>query len=88
MTCLAFLRLSDARFGGILPVLLPSCSRMTYSANTQWVITESRAEDERRFPKIPRLQPACLDQSFTFGCEQRFSDGNRLFGNFCAMGVQ
>jgi hypothetical protein len=61
---------------------------LTYSANTQQVIAESKTEGEQRFPKIPRLQPACLDQLFTFGCEQRFSDGNRLFGNFCAMAVQ
>jgi hypothetical protein len=51
VTRLAFLQLSDARFGGILPVLLSSCSRVTYIANTLWVIKGSRADDERRRPK-------------------------------------
>jgi hypothetical protein len=51
VTRLAFLRLSDARFGGILPLLLPSCSHVTYIANTQWVTKSGRAADERRFPK-------------------------------------
>jgi len=79
VTRLAFLQLSESPFGGILSILLLSCAHLTYSANTQWVITGSKA-DERRFPRIPRLQPACLDQHFMFGVSSSFRDGNRLFG--------
>jgi hypothetical protein len=38
VTRLAFLQLSESPFGGILSLLLPSCSHATYSANTQQVI--------------------------------------------------
>ena len=71
MTRLAFLQLSESAFGGILSVLLPSCSYVTYSANTQQVTLENR---KGLFPKNDCLWPAYSGQHFKFGREQRFSD--------------
>ena len=79
MARLAFLQLSESAFGGILSLLLPSCSQLTYSANTQQVSLRCSLSDERRLFEKFRPWPACLDQQFNLGCE-RFSDNNRLFG--------
>ena len=46
MTRLAFLQLSESPFGRVLSVLLPSCSQLTYSANTQWVTTVGKTKDK------------------------------------------
>ena len=73
MTHLAFLRLSDARFGEILPLLLPSCSHVTYIANTQWVMKRSRAADERRFSEISA-------SSLPFKSNTFVRTGTALFG--------
>ena len=58
MTRLAFLQLSNARFREISSVLLPSCSQLTYSVNTQQVTRVCTAEDEQWFPRPCHLQLA------------------------------